>query len=79
MPGWKRRSGRAASGCSAGRASALSRDEKLVRLFPEEVEIARSFWLVTHPEMAKLARIIAVSEMLRERAEALLGRDAPTD
>ena len=57
----------------------VAEDEKLVRLFPEEVEIARSFWLVTHPEMAKLARIIAVSEMLRERAEALLGRDAPTD
>ena len=51
-------------------------DETLVRLFPEEVEIARSFWLVTHPEMAKLARILAVSDMLRERSEALLGRGA---
>ena len=52
-------------------------DEKLVRLFPEEVEIARSFWLVTHPEMTKLARILAVSDMLRERSEELLGGGAP--
>lgn len=51
-------------------------DEHLVQLFPGEVEIVRSFWLVTHPEMAKLARILAVSDLLRERSEALLGRSA---
>lgn len=51
-------------------------DEHLVRLFPAEVEITRCFWLVTHPEMAKLARILAVSDLLRERSEGLLGQGA---
>lgn len=51
----------------------VKEDKNFVRLFPEEVEIKRCFWLVTHPDMSKLARIVAVSDLLRERAKSILG------
>lgn len=48
-------------------------DDRLVKILAEETEITRSFWLVTHRDMAKLARISAVSEFLRN---LIMGRDA---
>ncbi|MEA3389417.1 LysR family transcriptional regulator [Sphingobium sp. CCH11-B1] len=47
--------------------------DELVRILPEQVEIRRSFWLVTHSDLIKLARIAAVSAMLRARAAEVLG------
>ncbi|GLT00296.1 LysR family transcriptional regulator [Sphingobium jiangsuense] len=44
----------------------------LVRVLEQEVEITRSFWLVTHHSLVKLARIKAVSDLLRRRVEAVL-------
>lgn len=41
-------------------------DTRLKRILPEEAEIKRSFWLVTHRDMTKIARISAVSKLLRE-------------
>lgn len=40
-------------------------DDRLVRILADEAEITRSFWLVTHRDLAKLARISAVSNLLR--------------
>jgi DNA-binding transcriptional LysR family regulator len=41
-------------------------DPGLTMLFPEQVDIVRSFWLVTHSDMRRLARIEAVLEWLKE-------------
>ncbi|WP_028055735.1 LysR family transcriptional regulator [Sphingobium bisphenolivorans] len=49
-----------------------SNEPRLVRLLPDDVEISRSFWLVTHSDVAKLARIKAVSDLLRRRSEEAL-------
>jgi DNA-binding transcriptional LysR family regulator len=49
------------------------RDDDLMRILPQQVEIQRSFWLVTHSDLIKLARIGAVSAMLRARASEVLG------
>jgi hypothetical protein len=38
---------------------------------PEEVEIKRSFWLVTHSDVRRLARIDAVARWLRHCAAKL--------
>lgn len=43
----------------------------LCRVLPDGVEIQRTFWLVTHAELARLARIEAVSSWLGECAAAL--------
>ena len=43
-------------------------DSGLVKILEKDVEIVRSFWLVTHHDMAKLARIAAVSDLLRRQA-----------
>lgn len=43
----------------------------LRRVLPEVVEIRRTFWLVTHAELARLARIEAISSWLGECAAAL--------
>ncbi len=43
-------------------------DPGLTMLFPEQVDIVRSFWLVTHSDMRRLARIDAVLEWLKEAA-----------
>lgn len=48
-------------------------DDDMVRILPDQVEIQRSFWLVTHSDLIKLARIAAVSAMLRDRAAEVLG------
>ncbi len=47
------------------------RDAGLVQILPGDVEIVRSFWLVTHPDQRSLARITAVSGWLRERVASL--------
>lgn len=49
-------------------------DTRLVRLLGDDVEITRSFWLVTHRDMTKLARIMAVSELIRKQTAMILGR-----
>lgn len=48
-------------------------DPRLTRLLGDEVEITRSFWLVTHRDMTRLARIMAVSDLIRTQATAVLG------
>lgn len=45
-------------------------DADLVPLLAEEVNIARSFWLVTHEDIRRLPRIMAVANFLEERLEA---------
>lgn len=47
------------------------RDAALVPLMPDQVEITRSFWLVMHGDLRKLARIAAVAQWLQERIETL--------
>lgn len=46
-------------------------DPALVPVLASEAEIRRSFWLVTHSDMRRLARIEAVAAWLRERAKDL--------
>ncbi|EQB31439.1 LysR family transcriptional regulator [Sphingobium ummariense] len=46
-------------------------DPRLVPVMPERVEITRSFWLVTHGDLKKLARIAAVGQWLQERIATL--------
>lgn len=50
------------------------RDSRLMRVLGEEVEIMRSFWLVTHGDLHALARIAAVAQWLQERVETLTHR-----
>lgn len=45
--------------------------DDLVVVLPGDVVITRSFWLVTHSNQRKLARIAAVSNLLRTCAEGL--------
>ena len=37
----------------------------------DQVEIMRSFWLVTHGDLKKLPRIAAVAQWLQDRIETL--------
>lgn len=43
-------------------------DENLIKLFPQEITIERSFWLVTHPELKRLQRVSTVWEYLKALA-----------
>lgn len=43
------------------------RDQRLVKLLPDTVEITRSFWLVVHEDLRALPRVEAVAAWLRER------------
>ena len=43
-------------------------DPGLVQLFPDRIDIQRSFWLVTHSDMRRLARIEAVLAWLKDAA-----------
>ncbi|MBH1993185.1 MAG: LysR family transcriptional regulator [Sphingomonadaceae bacterium] len=52
------------------------RDSALVALMPDQVEITRSFWLVMHGDLRKLARIAAVAGWLQERIATLMPIDA---
>jgi DNA-binding transcriptional LysR family regulator len=47
------------------------RDHALVPVLADQVEIMRSFWLVTHGDLKKLPRIAAVAHWLQERIETL--------
>ncbi len=47
------------------------RDPMLVPLLTDRVEIMRSFWLVTHGDLRKLARIAAVAQWLQDRVSTL--------
>lgn len=47
------------------------RDPSLVPLMSDQVEIVRSFWLVTHGDLRKLARIEAVANWLEESVATL--------
>jgi DNA-binding transcriptional LysR family regulator len=49
------------------------RDPGLVPLMTDRVEIIRSFWLVMHGDLRKLARIGAVADWLQERVDRLSG------
>lgn len=51
-------------------------DDTLVRLLEQEVEITRTFWLVTHRDTARLARIRAVADLIRKQAAAALATPA---
>ncbi|WP_336959862.1 LysR family transcriptional regulator [Sphingobium aquiterrae] len=54
-----------------------SRDAGLEPVMQGEIEIIRSFWLVTHGDLVRLARVAAVSQWLSERVETLKAVDAP--
>jgi DNA-binding transcriptional LysR family regulator len=43
----------------------------LVLVLEDQVEIMRSFWLVTHGDMRTLARIAAVAQWLQQRVESM--------
>ena len=47
------------------------RDPTLMPLMIDRVEITRSFWLVTHDDVRKLGRIMAVADWLQGRADML--------
>ncbi|MDX3899827.1 MAG: LysR substrate-binding domain-containing protein [Sphingobium sp.] len=53
-------------------------DPSLVALMPDQVEIVRNLWLVTHGDLRKLARIDAVAQWLQERVRALKPIDGPS-
>lgn len=56
------------------------RDPGLMPLMADRVEISRSFWLVMHGDLRRLARIGAVADWVQERIETLSGtRDVPPD
>ena len=42
------------------------RDDRLLPIMPDEMEIMRSFWLVSHADMRQLARIDAVTRWLKQ-------------
>jgi len=42
------------------------RDDRLLPIMPDEIEIMRSFWLVSHADMRQLARIDAVTRWLKQ-------------
>lgn len=44
-------------------------DTSLVKICPAEIVIERSFWLVTHPEIKRLARVGTVWEYLKQQAK----------
>lgn len=52
------------------------RDSRLVPLMADRIEIVRSFWLVMHGDLRKLARIGAVADWLQERIDILKAIDA---
>ena len=52
------------------------RDSRLVPLMADRIEIIRSFWLVMHGDLRKLARIGAVADWLQERIDILKAIDA---
>ncbi|NWK95640.1 LysR family transcriptional regulator [Sphingobium lactosutens] len=51
------------------------RDPGLMPLMADRVEIVRSFWLVMHGDMRRLARIGAVADWLQERVDILKSID----
>ena len=53
-------------------------DPTLVPVLREEVEIRRSFWLVTHSDMARLARIEAVADLIRAQVRRTAERGLMT-
>lgn len=46
-------------------------DSALAPVIADQVEIMRSFWLVTHGDLKKLPRIAAVAQWLQDRIETL--------
>ena len=48
-----------------------SRDARLIPLMQRDIEIVRSFWLVTHQDLRRLARIDAVAQWLQARVATL--------
>ena len=40
-------------------------DETLVRIMPDQINLIRTFWLVTHPEIKRLARVNTVWQFLK--------------
>lgn len=50
----------------------VKEDDGIEPILGREVELTRSFWLVTHSNLAKLARIAAVSKLIWKQSETLL-------
>jgi DNA-binding transcriptional LysR family regulator len=49
----------------------MARNERiLVRLLPHDVRLSRTYWLVTHADSRKLARVRAVADHVRAQSEA---------
>lgn len=53
-------------------------DPALVALLPDQVEIRRSFWIVVHADLRRVARVNAVVEWLRDLAGAIAAPVAAT-
>ena len=53
---------------------AAERDDRLVRVLGEEIEIRRSYWLVLHADLQRTPRIRAVVDFLGALAEAMHDR-----
>ncbi|ETI60198.1 LysR family transcriptional regulator [Sphingobium sp. C100] len=53
------------------------RDPGLMPLMVDRVEITRSFWLVMHGDLRRLARIGAVADWLQQRVDILSGHRDP--
>jgi DNA-binding transcriptional LysR family regulator len=45
---------------------AATQDDNLVRLFPQEIEIIRSYWMIFHADQQRLPRVRAVIDFLEE-------------
>jgi DNA-binding transcriptional LysR family regulator len=41
-------------------------DNELIKLHPQEIDIVRSFWLVTHPESKRLSHVATVWDYLKK-------------
>jgi len=50
----------------------VNEDANLIKILAHEVEIIRSFWLVTHSNIVNLARIKAVSNLIRHCSDSRL-------
>ena len=53
---------------------AAGHDPDLVRLFPDEVEVRRSYWLVMHADLQRLPRVRATVDFLDEAMKAMRDR-----
>jgi DNA-binding transcriptional LysR family regulator len=61
---------RAGAGLCVLPAFAVGAESGLVRVLPDEVRLARSFWLLVHQDLAGLARVKTVHRFIRDEVAA---------